>query len=127
MVREVFDYFIGIVEEKQIYYWFFINIDELNIYIDVNKIEQVLVNIILNVFKYLDSGGDIFVWIIGEVEIVLLEVEDYGWGILKESMEYLFECFYIGNKIFGIVGFGIGFNFLKEYVDLYDGEICVES
>ena len=43
MVREVFDYFTGIAEEKQIHYRFSTNIDELNIYIDVNKIEQVLV------------------------------------------------------------------------------------
>lgn len=61
MVREVFDYFTGISEEKQIHYRFSTNIDELNIYIDVNKIEQVLVNIISNAFKYSDSGGDISV------------------------------------------------------------------
>lgn len=61
MVREVFDYFTGIAEEKQIHYRFSTNIDELNIYIDVNKIEQVLVNIISNAFKYSDSGGDISV------------------------------------------------------------------
>ena len=85
MVREVFDYFTGIAEEKQIHYRFSTNIDELNIYIDVNKIEQVLVNIISNAFKYSDSGGDISVRITGEAETVLLEVEDHGRGISKES------------------------------------------
>ena len=93
MVREVFDYFTGIAEEKQIHYRFSTNIDELNIYIDVNKIEQVLVNIISNAFKYSDSGGDISVRITGEAETVLLEVEDHGRGISKESMEHLFERF----------------------------------
>ena len=83
MVREVFDYFTGIAEEKQIHYRFSTNIDELNIYIDVNKIEQVLVNIISNAFKYSDSGGDISVRITGEAETVLLEVEDQA-DILEE-------------------------------------------
>lgn len=127
MVREVFDYFTGIAEEKQIHYRFSTNIDELNIYIDVNKIEQVLVNIISNAFKYSDSGGDISVRITGEAETVLLEVEDHGRGISKESMEHLFERFYTGNKTFGTVGFGIGLNLSKEYVDLHDGEIRAES
>ena len=42
-------------------------------------------------------------------------------------MEHLFERFYTGNKTFGTVGFGIGLNLSKEYVDLHDGEIRAES
>ena len=43
--------------------------------------------------------GEIFLsGVTGEAETVLLEVEDHGRGISKESMEHLFERFYTGNK-----------------------------
>lgn len=59
--------------------------------------------------------GEIFLsGITGEAETVLLEVEDHGRGISKESMEHLFERFYTGNKTFGTVGFGIGTQSFKR-------------
>lgn len=127
MVTEVYDYFTGIAQEKHIHYQFQTNTDKLNLYIDVNKIEQVLVNIISNAFKYSGHGGEISVKVTDEGNTVLVEVEDHGRGISKEIMDHLFERFYTGNKHLGTAGFGIGLNLSKEYVDLHDGEIKVES
>lgn len=127
MVTEVYDYFTGIAQEKHIHYQFQTNTDKLNLYIDVNKIEQVLVNIISNAFKYSGHGGEISVKVTDEGNVVMIEVEDHGRGISKEIMDHLFERFYTGNKNLGTAGFGIGLNLSKEYVDLHDGEIKVES
>lgn len=127
MAREVFDYFTGIAEEKEIRYEFHTNINKLPIYIDVNKIEQVLVNIISNAFKYSDSKGSISLTLTNEEKTILIEVEDHGRGISQENIEHLFERFYTGNKKLGTASFGIGLNLSKEYVDLHGGEIQVES
>lgn len=127
LVMEVFSYFTGIACEKNIHFQFHSEIEKLVMYIDVNKIEQVLVNIISNAFKYSEKGGAIQVCIQDEGEFITINVEDKGKGLSKEDMEHLFERFYTGSKNLGASGFGIGLNLSKEYIDLHDGTINVES
>jgi len=127
LTMEVFDYFKGMAEEKQIRYEFKTDIREEFIYIDVNKIEQVLVNIISNAFKYSSKRGYVSVSIKDEGKSFAIHVEDKGKGLTKEDIEHLFERFYTGNKSLGSSGFGIGLNLSKEYIDLHDGEIHVQS
>lgn len=75
LVMEVFDYFVGIAEEKQIKYEFQSDLEELIIYIDVNKIEQVLVNILSNAFKYSAKQGAVKVSIRDEADSILFLIE----------------------------------------------------
>ncbi|MCD8043246.1 MAG: substrate-binding domain-containing protein [Tannerellaceae bacterium] len=127
LCMEVFDYFRGIAEEKQISYEFRPELKTLPIYIDINKIEQVLVNILSNAFKYSGKKGSVIFRIKDADEKVIIEVEDTGKGLTKEDQAHLFERFYTGNIQSGVSGFGIGLNLSKEYIDLHDGSIDVES
>jgi DNA-binding response OmpR family regulator/anti-sigma regulatory factor (Ser/Thr protein kinase) len=127
LTMEVFDYFRGIAEDKQIQYEFDSDLKEEYIYLDVNKIEQVLVNIISNAFKYSSKKGHIHVAIKDQGDAVVINIGDKGKGLTKEEQEHLFERFYTGNKNLGISGFGIGLNLSKEYIDMHDGKINVES
>lgn len=125
--KEIFGYFVGIADEKQIDYKFTSNVEMLMISIDVNKIEQVLVNIISNAFKYSKKNGEIKVSINSADDLVTIDIEDTGRGLSKEDKEHLFERFYTNSKNFGVSGFGIGLNLSKEYIDLHNGAITVES
>jgi signal transduction histidine kinase/CheY-like chemotaxis protein len=127
LAMEVYDYFAGIAEEKQIRYEFKSDLDELLMYVDVNKIEQVLVNILSNAFKYSYKRGMVRMLIRDNTDSVLIIIEDKGKGLSKEDLEHLFERFYTGDKKLGMMGFGIGLNLSKEYIDLHDGEIYAES
>lgn len=127
LAMEVYDYFVGIAEEKQINYEFHSEVKELSIYIDVDKIEQVLVNILSNAFKYSGKNGVVKMTIKDKPDVILIYIEDQGKGLLKEDIDHLFERFYTGHKSFGVQGFGIGLNLSKEYIDLHDGKIQVES
>lgn len=127
LAMEVYDYFVGIAEEKQISYKFQTNVEKLTMPVDVNKIEQVLVNILSNAFKYSGKKGVVKITITDEKDSLLICIEDKGKGLLKEDIDHLFERFYTGNKNFGAQGFGIGLNLSKEYIDLHDGNIEVES
>ncbi|MFC4676336.1 substrate-binding domain-containing protein [Dysgonomonas termitidis] len=124
---EVFDYFKGIAGEKQIRYEFRTDIRERLIYIDINKIEQVLVNIISNAFKYSSSKGFVLVSIEENSDSIKISVKDKGIGLTEEEQRHIFERFYTSNKNLGSSGFGIGLNLAKEYIDLHDGTIDVES
>lgn len=127
VAMEVYDYFIGIAEEKQIKYSFYTELEKLLIYIDVDKIEQVLVNILSNAFKYSGKKGMVKISIKDESESILFIIEDQGKGLSKQDIDNLFQRFYTGNQNFGVQGFGIGLNLSKEYIDLHDGEIYAES
>jgi len=127
LVKEVYGYFGGIAMDKNIQYEFCSDSKNINLFVDVNKIEQVLVNIISNAFKYSNKKGKVTVRVIDKEDAVVINVEDNGKGISKEDQEHLFERFYTGNKNGGMVGFGIGLNLAKEYVDMHSGTISVES
>jgi signal transduction histidine kinase/DNA-binding response OmpR family regulator len=127
LAMEVYDYFMGIAEEKQIKYEFQTDLTEVLMHIDVNKIEQVLVNILSNAFKYSEKRGMVKMSIKDEHDSIVITVVDRGKGLSKEDLEHLFERFYTGNKNLGLLGFGIGLNLSKEYIDLHDGEILAES
>jgi signal transduction histidine kinase/AraC-like DNA-binding protein len=127
LAMEVYNYFAGIAEEKQIRYEFKSDLDKLLMYVDVNKIEQVLVNILSNAFKYSNKRGMVRIFIKDDTDSVLIIIEDKGKGLSKEDLEHLFERFYTGDKKLGMMGFGIGLNLSKEYIDLHDGEIHAES
>ncbi|MDR1091030.1 MAG: substrate-binding domain-containing protein, partial [Prevotella sp.] len=124
---EVFGYFKGVAEEKQIHYEFKADIREQLMYIDVNKIEQVLVNIISNAFKYSSSKGFVLVTIEENDDSIKISVKDKGKGLTEEEQRHIFERFYTSNKNLGSSSFGIGLNLAKEYIDLHDGIIDVES
>lgn len=127
LVKEVFDYFTGMAVEKQIKYEFFSDIKEQYLYMDVDKIEQVLVNIISNAFKFSNKKGTVNISVSDEKESVSIIVEDNGKGLNKEDLNHLFERFYTGNKNGGVAGFGIGLNLSKEYIDMHNGIISAES
>lgn len=127
MIMEILDYFKGIAEEKQIQYEFKTDIKECYIFLDVNKIEQVLVNILSNAFKYSSKKGHVYVSVEEQEESVTIKIKDRGKGLTEEEQQLLFDRFYTGNKNLGVSGFGIGLNLAKEYVDLHDGDIQVES
>jgi DNA-binding response OmpR family regulator len=108
-------------------YEFSTDIEKQLIFIDLNKIEQVLVNIISNAFKYSNKKGSVRVTISNRPDSLVINVEDKGKGLTKEDQEHLFERFYTGNKNLSFSGFGIGLNLSKEYIELHDGIINVES
>ena len=62
--------------------------------IDLERIEQVLVNLIENAIKFSDEGTAIRIEVGEDEDDVLVAVRDQGIGISEENMEVIFEKFY---------------------------------
>ena len=56
-----------------------------------------------------------------------MTVEDRGVGIPEADRERLFERYYRGSNVAGIVGRGIGLYLAKTVIDLHGGGISVDS
>ena len=66
---------------------------EMPLFADPTRIEQVIVNLLTNAAKYTPEGGDISVKAYPENEHVVIKVRDSGVGIPREMLTRVFELF----------------------------------
>ncbi|HXC26465.1 MAG TPA: ATP-binding protein [Stellaceae bacterium] len=94
---------------------------------DPKLLFQVFHNLISNAVKYSPTKAsvEVIAKIIGNRAVVT--VADHGLGIPETDREHLFERYYRGSNVAGIVGSGIGLYLVKTAIDLHRGEISVES
>ncbi len=96
---------------------------------DPNRIEQVLVNLIDNAFKYSPDGGSVEVRTAPSDLGVRVEVSDQGMGIAPGEHEAVFEKFYRADSQHRAVpsGTGLGLYICRELVRRMGGTIGVRS
>lgn len=101
---------------------------------DIQKLQQILVNLLQNAIDYTPYRGEIFLGIkehpvdaqYGEFEIY---IQDNGVGMSKEFCEVMFEPFARehSNRIEEVDGAGLGLMIVQNLVRLMNGEIEVDS
>ena len=116
---------------------FVVNIDKnipSGLYGDVNKIKQVLLNLLTNAVKYTQSGTitfDINIMNRNESDNVELyvSVTDTGSGILQENLKSIFSSFKRIDEIRNtkIEGTGLGLNIVYQLLKLMKSKIEVQS
>jgi signal transduction histidine kinase/class 3 adenylate cyclase len=99
------------------------------VYLDLEKFDKVLYNLLSNAMKFTDAGGKITVKVEPAGDHVRMQIVDSGMGIRKEQIPHLFERF---RQAEGSVnrsheGSGLGLALVKELVELHGGQISVES
>ena len=87
------------------------------------KLQQVLINLLMNAAQALPGGGEIRIAIDGEEGALRLRVSDNGVGIPAGHRERIFEPFFSGRA----GGTGLGLAIVREIVREHGGEIAVES
>lgn len=96
---------------------------------DMNKLKQVLFNLIDNAIKFTPQGGRITVAARGEDDNLHITVRDTGIGIAKNITPNLFQRFYQADasttRKYG--GTGVGLYISKLIIDAHDGRIWTES
>lgn len=121
--------FTSYAERKRIILKFNSAEDEIILYLDRDKIEKIITNILSNAFKFTPEGGSIEVTLGKDDKYVKTIISDTGIGIPKEKMSKIFDRFYQvdGSHTREQEGTGIGLALTKELVDLHKGKIDVES
>jgi two-component system, OmpR family, sensor kinase len=94
---------------------------------DAKLLFQLFSNLIANAVKYSPNGGGIAVEAAAAADRATVSVIDRGIGIPAADLGRLFERYYRGGNVSGIVGTGVGLYLVKTAVDLHKGRIDVMS
>ena len=98
------------------------------IQIDKTKLNQILTNLLSNSFKFTYTGGINFGYEFKNDKLLFF-VKDTGIGIEKELQEKIFERFVQANLYLNKhhKGTGLGLSISKKFVELFKGDIWLDS
>ena len=131
LIQNVFDLLEMKAAKKDISLMFDIEYNKpIYVNADIERIQQVLSNLLVNSIKYGREKGTTEVSIENLIKNkVIVRVTDNGEGISKENLPRLFERFYrvdkSGSRKEG--GSGLGLSIVKHIIEAHDEKIYVES
>ena len=102
--------------------------DPYEIWVDQEKMAQVLKNIIGNAIKYSPDGG--LIRVTGEAagDFCRATIEDQGIGMTPEQIEKIFDKFYRADASDSAVeGTGLGMTIVKYIIEAHGGKVYVDS
>ncbi|MEH2357907.1 response regulator [Nostoc sp.] len=127
-VSQIVESFRPYCEKKRLH--LVTQLDECStVYLDMEKFDKVVYNLLSNAMKFTPEGGTIGVRLKSERDRCILQVQDTGIGIVKEQIPHLFERFRQaeGSANRSYEGSGLGLALVKELVELHGGQVTVES
>jgi two-component system sensor histidine kinase HydH len=98
-------------------------VDQLRI--DLDRINQVLLNLYLNAIDVMETGGELKVEISTDAQHrnVVIQVSDTGRGISRENLSKIFEPYFTTKS----TGTGLGLAIAHNIIAAMGGKIAVES
>lgn len=100
----------------------------VDLLVDVQKMEQVVNNILSNAIKFSPGGGNIAVKTAIDNDHFVISISDEGLGMTQEQMGRIFDKFYrVDASSTAIGGIGIGMSIVKNIVEGHGGTVLVES
>lgn len=99
------------------------------VYVDADRMNMVLRNLISNALRYTPENGEIVVRASLKDGEAILSVTDTGRGIAVEDLPYVFDRFYRADKSRNRSsgGSGIGLAIVKQLVEAHGGKVLVQS
>lgn len=126
--KDVYTCFLHQAKIKNISYQFENANDSIELYVDREKIEIALFNLISNAVKFTPDGGSIRIAIKQDERFVYFEIADSGIGITAEVGERLFDKFYQVKDANSLkTGFGIGLYLVKTFIENHSGTVNYKS
>lgn len=97
--------------------------EKIFLFVNKNRVQQVLVNLMLNAYQAMDKGGTLTLGCCEEGPKTILRVEDDGPGISPDVRARLFEPFFTTKPN----GSGLGLSVSQRIVEAHGGVLRVES
>lgn len=100
----------------------------IELFVDVDKIEQVMTNLLSNAVKYSPDGGKILITADIGKEFFNITIEDKGIGMTQEQVDKIFDKFYRADASnTSIEGTGLGMSIVQDIVEAHEGKIFIKS
>jgi PAS domain S-box-containing protein len=95
---------------------------------DRNRLEQVLNNFLSNAVKYSPEATQVIVGSYVDQDNIIVSVQDFGIGIVKENLDKLFDRYYrVDNTAMRFEGLGLGLFISAEILRRHGGSFWIES
>lgn len=128
LLQTIMDNFRLLATGKHIHFTLQSDSPSVYLWIDCDKFEKIIFNLLSNAFKYTPDNKSITIRVTESEQAVSIAVEDEGIGIQKEKVPYIFERFTTISKENDMQpSSGIGLSLVSELVKMLHGEIRVES
>jgi signal transduction histidine kinase len=103
--------------------------DDVEMKADPGEIEIIMNNLISNAVKYNKPGGRVDIFLEKKDNVLNITVSDTGIGLKTEDREKIFDDFVRikSSQTREITGSGLGLSIVKKIVDMYKGNIDVQS
>ena len=128
LLQKVMDNFRLIAEEKNINLRLQTDKESIHCWVDQDKVEKIIFNLLSNAFKYTPVNKSITVYTHTTKDKVVISVADEGIGIDPKKQQSLFQRFetLVNNNILQPSS-GIGLSLVKELIELHQGNIQVNT
>ena len=103
-----------------------INVPNITVFGDADRIEQIMDNLLSNAIKFTKSGS-VTLSAMYEKEMLTVRIQDTGIGMDSATVERLFRPFERGAPEVDAEGFGLGLAITRGLIGLLNGEIFVSS
>lgn len=104
--------------------------EPITINADLQRIKQLLLNLLDNAIKYTEPGGNVTLGLKTELNFAVITVADTGRGIPAEDLPHIFERFFRRSgktSDRSAAGFGLGLSIVKWIVESHGGQIETTS
>jgi len=106
-------------------------VQAVDVWIDPEKMQLAINNLLSNAFKYSPQGGDVTLSTrldcIDGKKFSVIDIQDQGIGLSSIQVERVFERFYRADASGKIPGTGLGLSLVKQVVELHQGRIYLSS
>ncbi|MDR0542842.1 MAG: response regulator [Dysgonamonadaceae bacterium] len=126
-VEEFCHHFDELAQQHRINFRFINQAKDEKVWVDLDCLEKMVINLLSNAFKYTPDRRSIRVTVKGNDKFLQVEVADEGRGIPKDRQKNLFARFMSFNEDKSQPSTGIGLFIVKDLVDKHGGKITIES
>lgn len=133
-VDDVAEAFKIAAEQKDLGFEFTCNIEDADVYVDIDKLRRVLAHLTNNAVKY-TSKGKVALTVeqtgkrLNDFAEFRFSVSDTGVGISAAALPHIFDPFEreYNTTLSGVLGTGLGLTIAKDIVNIMGGKIEVDS
>jgi len=139
-LKGVFHSFDSLAVQRELELEFQVETEDISLYYDPGKMEEVISNLLSNALKFTPPGGRISLAVevreaqagiegMEKQDILEVSVSDTGPGIPREALGHIFDRFYQADSTYEHhrQGTGIGLAIAREIVELHHGTITAYS
>lgn len=129
LIRRTMKNFELLAQENRIDFVFDTERESVYLWLDREKFDKILFNLLSNAFKYTKPGKMIRVFLLDEEKTCVVGVQDQGIGIAENKKESVFIRFenMVDRNLFDFNSTGIGLSLVKELAEMHKAKINLDS